>query len=153
MPNYLNHSPADVVRSLLIQLGLGSDLPANDQSPLSAWSVYKGAEPSAPDNVLTVTDTVGRESLREMVSGRVHSFYGFQVRIRSADPDEGFLKADAIRKGLAEDVLRSQVNVETSVYFVQCISRIGAILPLGWDTPTTKRSLFTINATLRVRTL
>lgn len=151
MANYLDHTPADVVRQILIDLGLGTGLPATDSDPLAAWPVYKGLEPSAPDDVVTVYNTAGRPDARDMF-GKLYTSYGIQLRVRAADPDDGWLKADAIRTGLAE-IARRHVTVESTAYFIQCFNRIGDVLELGRDAPTTNRQLYTINPTVRIRLL
>ena len=152
MAQTLNHTPADVVRQVLIDLGLGSDLPANGlTTPLSDWPVYKGLEPSDPDDVITVYNTAGRPDVRDMF-GKLYTSYGVQLRVRAADPDQGWLKADALRTGVSE-VVRQQVNVGATAYFVQCFNRIGDVLELGRDAPTTNRQLYTLNPTVRIRLL
>ena len=148
MPQTLSHSPAQIVRQLLIDLSLGT-LP----SASGSWPVYATHEPNTPDDCVTVYDTAGTDDGRSMISGELWGHDGFQVRVRGKDHDTGWLKADAIQAGLAESVYDRTVRVSSSAYLVHAITRIGDVLTLGTEAPTSKRSLFTINATLSVKQL
>jgi hypothetical protein len=55
MSGSLDHFPADIIRQLLIDLGVGLDVTATD------WPAFSQKEPDSPDNVITVFDTMGRE--------------------------------------------------------------------------------------------
>lgn len=143
----INHSPADVLRWLLIALGLGTD-PANG----GEWQVYAGNEPGTPDQVITITDTAGTPQGRLHIDGEVIATFGFQVRVRSKDHPTGWLKADAIRNALAKSVDRTQVTVGGVAYLVPCVVRIGNVIPLGKESAS-KRSIFTLNAETHVRQL
>ena len=149
MPNTLLHSPADVTRHLLISLGLGTD-----PDDGGAWPVYATSEPDLPDNALTIYDTVGTSDGRSMIDGELYQHYGIQVKIRAATHSGGgYGKADAIRTALAETVYDETVHVGDSTYLVHCYSRIGEVLTLGKETPTSKRSLFSINAIVALKQL
>ena len=146
--NTLLHSPADVIRGCLIDLGLGSD-PTLD--PQAAWPIYVSSEPTTPDNCLTVYDTQGVEDGSSQLDGELWTHHGFQVRVRSTDHVTGWARANAIRQALAQQVLDNAVAVGTSHYVIHAAAGIGSVLVLGKDTPTSKRSLFTLNATAVLR--
>lgn len=140
MPNVLTHSPADIVRRLLISLGQGTTPSAN-----SAWPVFATGAPNSPDNVITVYDTAGESQGRSMINGELYTLYGTMVWLRAADAVTGFMKADAVRKAMAL-TYQKNVTIDGKTYQIHCLSRIGTVIPLGNETPTSKRSLFTINA-------
>lgn len=148
MPNTLSHSPADIVAQLLIRDSIGAD---PDVSPLGSWPVYVGGEPNTPDNCLTVYDTAGSDDGSSMIDGELFGHSGVQIRIRAKDHRTGWTKADALQTHLAEGVLDEIVTVQSTTYLVHCFARIGDVLALGKDAPTSKRSLFTVNALVSVK--
>ncbi len=141
MANTLSHSPADIIRWALIGLSLGSD-----PSQATAWPIYQDKEPSSPDNCMTLYDTEGHDDGRTMTEGEIQTHYGFQVRIRATSATVGWVKADAVRKAMAESIRNTQVSVGANTYNVQVISHIGNVLRLGDESPTSNRKLLTINA-------
>lgn len=140
----MTHSPADVVRHVLIGLGLGT--------ASGAWPVFVDSEPNAPDNCVTVYDTQGLDQGRDMNSGEMLGPVGFQVRIRAADHQTGWAKADAIAEMMAKSVYQRQVAISGRVYVVHAISRVGNVIRLGKE-QNGNRSLFTVNAVTNVRQL
>lgn len=144
--NQLLHSPADVVRWLLIGLGVGTD-----PSLSSAWPINADKEAATPDNVITIYDTAGRDDGRSMIDGELFYHYGLQVRVRAVDHVTGWPKADQIRVTMAQQVYGNSVTIGTSTYRVHCIAKIGEVLRLGQEVGSSKRSLFTINATVALR--
>lgn len=146
MPGTLNHSPADIVREVLIQIGQGSDPDLGDD-----WPVYESGEPDSPDNCVTVYDTQGRDDGRSMPDGERAEFHGIQVRIRSQTSKEGFVKARAMAIAMDTEVLLEEVDVDAYTYRVNSLNRTSDVLPLGKDSPGSKRSLFTINLVTSIR--
>jgi hypothetical protein len=144
MSGPLNHSPADVIAALLIDLGIGGDAGAD---PLPEWPVYVGSEPSSPDSTITVYDTAGRAFGRSMATGDLSEHHGFQVRVRARTHAGGWLKARAVAVALDRGVLHRTVTVGGRAYFVNVVNRESGPLALGKEVPATKRSLFTVNAT------
>lgn len=147
MASTLAHSPAAIIRKLLIDLGLGAE-----PTPTAAWPVYDANEPTSPDNCITVYDTQGIGAGRSMIDGELLGFNGFQVRVRGVDHPTGWTKADAIQTTLAKQVLRKVVHVGASNYLVHAASRIGDVLALGKD-PDSKRRIFTLNAIAAIKQL
>ena len=144
----LTHSAADIVQQMLVDLGVATD---PDLDPLQAWPVYASGEPATPDQCVTIYDTEGRQHGRLMTDGSIQEHLGFQVRVRSKDHSAGWLRADLIRATIAQDVYLRVVTVSAVSYLVQCVAMLGNILTLGKESPTSKRSLFTVNATLCVK--
>lgn len=144
----LKHSPADIIGGLLIFLEVGTGPEDND-----LWPVFVAGEPARPDNCITVYDTQGQDDGRAMVDGELIDHNGFQIMIRAKDHRTGYLKADEIRTALAKLTYNVSVYLDSSVYLVYCVTKIGQILCLGKESPTSKRSLFTINAMVPLETL
>lgn len=142
------HSPADVVRQLLVDLGLCSDPGAG-----FAWPAYASAEPPAPDEAVTVYDTAGTSFGRSMATGARSENPGVQVRVRARDHRTGWAKARQIARLLDTGTLWRAVTVGTAAYCVQDFGRTSDVLALGKEVPNSKRSLFTVNGTLCYRPL
>lgn len=142
----MQNSPAEIVRQLLIDLNLGIFPIAGSPLP---WQAFVSGEPPSPDNCITVYDTAGTGDGRSMIDGEPFGHYGFQVRVRSKDYKTGWQKADAILTAMSA-VLRRKVTVNSDVFFVQAITHISDIIPLGKEPSISKRNLFTINATVPI---
>jgi len=147
MTGTLTHSPADIVRSLLVDLGHGTVPSAG-----STWPVFVGNEPNSPDDAITVYDTTSRMDGRTQVDGQQHEHHGVQIRIRNGNHVDGYTKARAIAVALDETAYQNTVTISSTSYTVQCVSRVGGVIALGKDTPNTRRNLFTINALVSVHT-
>src|SRR4051812_5836239 len=83
----LSHSPAKIVRQLLINSEVAR------QVPLVPWPVYALSEPESPDDVLTVFNTSGVDHGRLMPTGERSQHEGIQVRVRAASEEEGYIKS------------------------------------------------------------
>ena len=142
----LTHSPADVLRRLLIALGLGVT-PASGTN--SNWPTYTAQEPNSPDNVVTTYDVDGRDFGRTGLTGERFEHHGVQVRIRSATFPVGWTKARALSVALDEDVYQESVTIEGTNYFVHAVSRTSRPIYLG-EEPGTQRHVFTINVTINL---
>lgn len=162
MPITFLHSPAQIIQQVLIDLAAGTDPePWEDEEAAialgaaAAWPVFSVGEPSRPDNVITVYDTSPQFDGSHMLSGVSWFHYGFQVRVRAALHQSGFVKANYIHKVLDEDVYNKVVTLESpdAQYLVQSISASGGVLTIGKETPASKRDLFTINALATIRSL
>lgn len=145
MSSPLLHSPADIVRVLLVNLGLGAN------PPNSTWPVYSTNEPDIPDNCITVFDTVGKGDGRSMTDGELFDHYGIQVRVRATTFSVGYQKVNAIRVAFSESVIEEVVTISGTNYLVKSITQISQIFPLGKEVPTSRRTLFTVNALVTVK--
>ena len=151
MSGALIHSPADIIRNLLIDLSQGT-APADSD----AWPIYVAQEPDSPDSVITIYNTLGTRQGRFMF-GEVQEKPGFQVRVRDPEHYSGFEKVQAIT--IALDNMASNTVVEVGddagtgnqSYTVYAITGRLGVIALGRDTPRTKMHLFTINAVVTVR--
>lgn len=147
MSTPLAHSPADILRRTLIATGQGND------PPTSPWPVYAAGEPNAPDNVVTVYDTLGRGDGRAMPTGERTEHHGVQVRVRAGTHKDGYAKARAVAVALDESIYDVAVTLDAQQYLVHSVTRTGDVLALGKESPTSRRSLFTINALVTIRAL
>lgn len=134
-----SHSQADLVRWLIIDLGEGSD-------PLDslAWPVSATMEPHTPDNCITVYDTEGFNTGRDLVSGRILEKPGIQVRLRSVDHKTGYVKMMALRRALSEGWRNRLVTVDTTTYLIYSLVKFSPIASLGKESSSGRR-LFTFN--------
>ncbi len=146
MPGALDHSPASIVRTLLVSLSQGVDPPAT-----SGWTIQDTSEPDQPDDTITVYDTAGRKQGRSQIDGETFEIHGLQIRVRAANSVTGWAKARALAIVVDTSVYRNSVTIGASQYLVQHISRTGDVLSLGKETPNSKRSIFTLNALISVR--
>jgi hypothetical protein len=142
-----NHSPAKIIRELLIALGLGQ------RAPVEPWPVYALSEPEAPDNVLTVFNTTGVDHGRIMATGERDTHEGIQIRVRSASEEDGYLHAKNICRLLDTTVLRTGVALEAISYRVNSFNRTSPIICLGKESPESKRYLFTVNGLIALEQL
>jgi hypothetical protein len=141
----LVHSPADILRHALINLGVGP-LP-----PTTPWPIFASSEPDVPDNCITVYDSLGNDDGRTMPNGTLQQHQGIQVRIRSLDHATGWTKSQQIRSILAEGIYYTGVLIGTTPYLIHSVNQIGNVLALGKEIPTSKRTIFVINAVISVR--
>ncbi len=163
----LQHAPADVVRWLAIQMGLGTspnDLDPTTHMPNGLWPVYWNNEPdptvAQPDELIVVYDTTGQDDGRTMPDGEAVAHHGFQVRVRGAKAATVRRKLDAIRDAFSRSVYNDVVIVPatnadstTATYRVACIVRIKTIPDITKNAPKTKRSIGTLNALVSLRQL
>lgn len=149
----LDHSPADIVRWLLVAKSLGS---AWNASPQLTWPVYAAGEPPKPDNVITIYDTTGISHGSVMTDGELQGHYGFQIMVRALDHPTGFAKANRIRATLAQSVDDVTVSIPhltaagSALYVVQNIAQIGDVISLGANVPNEKTFRFSLNAVVNV---
>ena len=115
MSGLLAHSPAAIVRQLLIDLAIGSEA--------ASWPVYATSEPDEPDACLTVYDTAGRLQGRTHPDGEVQGLDGVMIRVRAADAESGWAKANAVAIALDEDVYDAAVALRTGVQFDPVVSQ------------------------------
>lgn len=147
MTSRLDHSPADVLRWLMIQLGLGTN-PADDGS----WPIQVGNEPDSPDDLVVVYDTSG------LMTGRIHrtgekvEHRGVMVQVRGVDHPTAYAKTEAVRVAMDESVHNVTVTVGDDAYIVHAITRQSGPLSLGRE-PGTNRALFTLNLVLTINQL
>ncbi len=149
----LDESPADILRYLLVALGHGVLPVAGGNYSNGVWPIYVDGEPSAPDETVTLYDTEGRDSGRDMVGGSRFEHHGVQVRVRGKDHASAYAKARRLAISMDVDLYQENVEVGDNRYIVQCVDRQGDVLRLGRDAPNSNRRLFTVNVMVVVRQL
>ena len=149
----MNHSPADIIRRLLISLGQGT-LPSSN----SAWPIYAHNLPDTPDNAIVLYDTQGELHGRSGADGGVmDEHHGLEVMVRSSSTNTGGQKvrdiADALDQQVHNDeiTLTDNVGTTTTTYNVVAVTRKSGPLYLGTDTPDSMRYLFTLNSIVAIR--
>ena len=146
MSGALAHSPSEIIQNLMVDLGLGV-LPSVDGS----WPIYRSGLPEDPDNTISVIRTAGRLQGRRHPTGETIEHYGIQITVRGTTPTIGDTKVRAIADSFDTNVLRDSVTIGSDVYVVQSINRASGPIPLGNETPESKRQIFTLNITASIR--
>jgi hypothetical protein len=145
----LEHAPAEVVRGLLIQLGIASN--GVEYAP---WPVFVENEPDQPDNCITVEDMPGVLDGRLHPTGEVQEHNGILIRVRGArditgtDLKDGYQIArrriDLICEALDQSVRSTQVTLDSATYIVYSANRISSVDSLGRTRANRERSIFTV---------
>lgn len=148
MSGPLAHSPARIVSRVLVQRGYASS-PVTPPSTPTDWSVFVGLEPDLPDRCITIRNTTGNSFGYTQPDGRRQTHYGIQIRIRARTEEEGYERAHNIAIALDEEVLDDEILIGSSTYKIPSITRTSDVFSLGKE-PQSRRSIFTINATVDV---
>lgn len=143
MSGSLDHSPARIIRELLIDLSSGSATASLDND----WAILVNNLPDTPDSALVVNDTTGILDGRSMIDGEVLTNHGIQLIIRDDNQQDGYAKANDIAIAL-DGIRRNTVIVESSTYLVHAVSRKGDVIYLGVDVPRSNLHLYSINGTV-----
>lgn len=143
MSGLLNHSPALIVANYLVDSGL-----ASGPGPGGSWPVFVNKEPDVPDECITVYDADGRLEGRTHVDGEMQEHAGIQVRVRVAPHRivEGYQKTKTILRNFDTQVLRTLVTIGSNTYKIQAITRQSDVIPLGDESPTSRRYVQVANA-------
>ena len=145
MSSGLAHSPADVLRWLLISLGIGTD-PANEGS----WPIFASSEPDLPDSLITLYDTAGIGDGRIQRGGEAPKHHGMSIQVRGVDDPTAWVKMDTLVGAISESTRNTLVDVGDNQYIVYAITIQSGPLALGRE-PGTNRFLFTINVLAAIR--
>lgn len=143
----MTHSPADLTRYLLIQLGFGT-LPTTNQN----WPIMAEYEQDLPDNMMTLYTITSKDEGRVSVDDRAsQTLERFQLRVRAKDHKTGWKKIDDVSNAF-NAVLNVGVVIGSSSYLVYSIVDTDDPVPAGpKDTPNSKRNVFTMNGGVRAR--
>lgn len=147
MPGVMTHPPEKILGQLLRDLGLGSAV-----GGAGTWPVFVGSEPTNPDEAITVFGTVGRLQGRTNPDKEMSEMPGGQIRVRSGMYEIGSAKARAIADAL-DAVYRQIVIVVGVQYLIQHVGRTTPVLPIGTESATSKRQVFTVNVLMSLRQL
>lgn len=125
MSGQLQHTPAEIIRQLIIDLSLGIE----PDGSTTDWQVYNNVLPDISDNAIVVTDTEPVQEGRSMPTGEYQEHYGFQVKVRGTTDLVAFRKAHAIQNAFAVTVKRTKAIVGGYNFFVFAISKTSGPLP------------------------
>ncbi len=137
MTGKLYHSPSMIIAQLMVDLGIGEYVDAEEN--LTGWTIFPMHLPEDPDQAILISDSSGRLHNRMMVNGITGEHYAFQILCRSSkDPGTPYVKAKKITELFDEEVRREDVELEnedgdTVCYRVNAISRVGPVSPGGND--------------------
>ena len=146
----LDHSPAEICKHAIVDMGHGVDPSA---SSTTAWMTYSDGFPDkGNDSMIVVQSADGRDHGREHVSNKRVESHGVRVLIRSAAYTAGFVKGNAIGQSM-DSFLDRTVNIGGTRYVVKNFIRTSDVLFLGRDLPSSKRFLFSINAQVNLEKL
>lgn len=147
MSALLDHSPAKIIKQLLIGLSLGTEPISDDE-----WPIYKNNVPDGDDvedNAIGVIDTAGLISERIQFNGRHVEKHGIQILVRAESESIGSAKSSAIARAL-DEVYRLTVTIGLDVYVVHDINRTSDVIRLGPETETDRRR-FSINCLSQIK--
>lgn len=143
MAGSLLHSPADIIRYLMVAQGYGS-LP----SLSSTWPISVGRENKEAESTITVYDDEGRDRGRIMNDGSRPVLEGYQIRFRSTDPKAAFLKARATMVAMDALYLVTVPIADSAgvrrYYTVHSINR-GLLINLSENLPTSSHGIYVCN--------
>ncbi len=146
MSGTLTHSPDQIIQYLIRDLGLGT-LPEDNDT----WPIFCSRVIEDPDNQIATVRTAGILQGRRQPTGEVIEHYGVQITVRGTTHLIGSAKIQTIATTFSESVLRDSVTVDSSVYAVQSITIASGPIPLGDESPESKRQIFTLNITAAIR--
>ena len=137
-------SAAEVVRKFLLDHAI--------VSVNGVWPIYVSFAPDAPDNLVCVYDTAGRQDGRVMATGEAIVHPGIQIMVRGlthslayAEMEKIWLNTDAARK-----VTVALSSGET--YCLLNVSRTGDVLNAGVEEMgDRRRHILSLNAVVTMR--
>lgn len=142
MDKNLQHSPGQVIQHYLVAQAIGTDPTAG-----ADWSCFYSMMPDTPDKCLAVYDSESVLQGRFQIDGAYYERYGVQVLVRTSPTavSVGWRKCKEITEDFEKTVNRSYVPYGGDTYRLHAISRTSAILPLGRESPSSFRFLFSMN--------
>ena len=148
----LTYSPAQVIRQLLVDLGLAVAPSYGDDGKYNgaAWPAFYQGEPDSPDECVTVYDTEGNRDARMMIDGEWAEHEGLQIRIRARKFSTGWTKIRAIAIALDKNVYDETVTVSAETYLVHSLHRRSGPIPIG-SPASSKLELFTVNYVVQLK--
>lgn len=119
------------------------------------FPVYMGTRPDTPDDCITVVETVGTNQGRYLQSGGHIERNSASIMVRANAYEKGDDKARLIVRNLTEPAygLVLPLNMASNTagfYLIQNVSKVSGPIPLGKETPDSKRYLWSINILLTI---
>jgi hypothetical protein len=137
------HNPAKILHQALVDATHVLEPVAN---PTGQWRAYINHLPDE-DDVISVSDTTGVKDGRHM-SGEVIVHPGFQIRIRTAEEDDGQARGRLIANWM-DTVDSLAVTIGATNYTIHAISRTGDLISIGQESES-RRIGFTLNGTMTI---
>jgi len=156
------HSPAEIVRQHLKDLGVGSLL-----EDKSNWPMYVSSMPDmqsnnpdlrTADNVIVLNDTQGVDQGRLMCAPYtiIHK-PGLQVRARAEDYPIGWRKINDVANSITlvnnNLITLADESGTDHLYIIKSITRTSPPSPNGTETGTKRRELFSVNYIVNIEEL
>jgi hypothetical protein len=136
----LEESPAAILATYIRDtLGLASDPESSGE-----WPLYVNFIPYEVDEVLAIYDTTGIYDGRLMSTNEEVNHYGIQIRIRSKDYTEGYLKLKQLVAALNQTI-RQTVTRNEEVFFIQNLTQVSSIVRIGVEEEPRRRIESTVN--------
>ena len=141
-------APSKAILTILVNADLADDptVPDTDQD---GWPIFYSQLPDgekAPDNAISIRDTVGKTFGRHMETGVVIEHPGIQIMVRSNRYDDAYNKIAQIRDFL-DSLKRTSVVIGTDTVTIATVNR-GGVLALGKVGGNRPRDAFSLNATV-----
>jgi hypothetical protein len=148
----LTHGAADVLRALLVDLGH-----ATDPDDGGDWPAYVAYEPTDPEEVITLKDTVGVLAGKLGPTGVVSEQHGVQIRLRARSHYRAHEKFKAIMDALdgltaTGVIVGDTVGTGDETYVVYAVTRRSGPVAIGrGKSPHTGLEVFTLNVITAIR--
>lgn len=148
MSGTLNHSVAEIVQQWLINESLVGTYNS------ATWPSTVSDMPDTPDKRVCVTDTLGLNHGRLMISGQTQEHPGIQIRIRADVYSVAYNKGRDLEDAI-DIVNNEEVYIDASNYIIYSISKVGNLIPLpantGIQQPSSMRNAVVLNCTVSLR--
>lgn len=119
-----------------------------------AWPLYIGHMPdnkNVRDDAGSIKDSPGTLDGKDMRSGEVYQHFGLQIRIRSTDYEEGWIKVANVAAGLDGIQSGTSIIVNGTTYSFWNFSRTSTVIDLGREETGKRRERFAVNFVLAIR--
>lgn len=142
---------ADILRYLLIDLGVGSNPAVTDQALDRVWPIHADSEPDDPDECITVYSPTSAIDGQSPFDGDLWERPSWSIRVRSRTKESGKAKANAVKVAVC-GVYWQVVTVPDPTgtggtdYRVETMLPTSGVNSIGQEQGT-GRFLFTINGT------
>lgn len=148
---HLYHAPGEVVRALLIQLGVGSD-----GITYLDWPIFIDEEPDKPDNCITIEEIQGKLDGVHQPTGETIEHYGFHISIRCVRTTTGTAsqipgyriarnKVDQVCVQLSQNVAQLILTLDNIQYLISGCLQLSSADPLGKARNNSGRYRFTVD--------
>ena len=143
----LDHSPADIIAQLLVDLSLGSN---PEGTAGDTWPVFYADMPDSPDDLISVYEQDGIIEGFSQIDGEPMEHLGIQVLVRASRPKAGSDKARDVSYNLDQVVLRNTVTLDSNTYEVHNFTKTSGPTMIGKEEGNS-RVLFSLNGLIALR--